>query len=392
AMAGSHYNQAAVALATLKLAESSDPHLGAFQLQLSSAEISQALSGGNASRAAALLRQAQQSGAVPAAQLASWRSQVSKLKQTDEVQHLSTLVRDRIRAGELTSPQSDSAAAYLSQLRSAAPSSPATDQAAKELTAALFSKAQQAAASGDSASKDRWLTAARANGASAGEVAQFGQQLASAQAKAAHLKTSRLLSLVRERLGSGALTSPPSDSAADYLQQLEDSHPGRSAQAAAAHDRGVLAAKLIERARAQMRAQDTAQANADLAAATNWGASAADVAAVQRLGSSSSAQAQPAAGPDLAALAAHLKRTRYAPPQYPDGALNARISGSVIVQYVVDKKGYTRDIKITQSTPPGVFNQAVIDAIRQWRYRPGRYDGHPVKVPVRTLIRFELPN
>ncbi|MGH8296023.1 MAG: hypothetical protein ACRETZ_11095, partial [Steroidobacteraceae bacterium] len=118
AMAGSHYDQAAVALATLKLAEPSDPHLGAFQRQLSSAEISQALSGGNASRAAALLRQAQQSGAVPAAQLASWRSQLSKVQQTDEAQHLSTLVRDRIRADELTSPAGDSAADYLSQMRS----------------------------------------------------------------------------------------------------------------------------------------------------------------------------------------------------------------------------------------------------------------------------------
>ena len=66
-------------------------------------------------------------------------------------------------------------------------------------------------------------------------------------------------------------------------------------------------------------------------------------------------------------------------------------SGSVIVEYVVDKKGHTRDIKVTQSTPPGVFNRAAIDAIGQWRYRPAKFDGRPVEVPVRTLIRFVLP-
>jgi len=42
---------------------------------LRSAQITKALADGNAERAAALLRQAQQSGAVPAAQLNAWRSQ-----------------------------------------------------------------------------------------------------------------------------------------------------------------------------------------------------------------------------------------------------------------------------------------------------------------------------
>jgi protein TonB len=389
AMAGSHYNEAALALATLRLVQPSDPHLGPFQLQLSTAEISQALAAGNADRAAALLRQAQQSGAVPAAQLASWRAQLARVQQTDKVQSLASLVRDRIRADELTSPAGDSAVAYLGQLRAAAPSSPATEQAANAVIAALFAKAQANALSGDSADESRWLAAARANGASAGQVEQFQHQLAAAQSKAAH---ERLVSLVQDRLAGGALTSPAGDSAADYLQQLESSHPAGAAAAAAARDRSVLAGKLIARARSEMRSGETAQANTDLAAATRWGASAAAVAAVERLGSSSPPQTQPAAAPDLAALAAQLKRTRYAAPEYPDRALNDRISGSVVVQYVVDKKGYTRDVKVTQSTPPGVFDRAAIDAIRQWRYRPAHYNGQPVEVPVRTLIRFVLPN
>jgi periplasmic protein TonB len=391
AMSADHYNDAALALATLKLAEPSDPHLGAFQLQLSAAEINQAVTGGHANRAAALLRQAEQAG-VPAAQLASWRAQVARLQQTDKVQSLVTAARDRIRAGQLTSPAGDSAAAYLSQLRAVAPASPETAEVASALVAACFSKAQQHALAGDTAAESRWLAEARASGASAGEVAQFQRQLAGAQAKAAHLRADRLVTLIRERLGSGALTSPAGDSAADYLQQLEGSHPAGNAAAAAVQDKSALAAKLLARARAEMRARNPVQANADLTAARNWGANAAAVAAVQRLGSSSAAAARPAAGPDLVALASQLKRVRYAPPEYPDRALNDRISGSVIVQYVVDKRGYTQDIKVTQSTPPGVFDDAAIDSIRRWRYRPAQYHGRPVEVPVRTLIRFVLPH
>ncbi|MDE2262243.1 MAG: energy transducer TonB [Gammaproteobacteria bacterium] len=392
AMSGTHYSDAALALATLKLAQPADSHLGPFQLQLSTAEISKAFADGNADRATALLRQAQQSGAVPAAQLAAWRAQLAHLQQADKVQSLSGLVLDRIRADELTSPAGDSAQAYLSQLRAASPSAPATERAASALIAALFSKAKQNALSGDSADEGRWLSAARANGASAADVAEFQRQIASAQAKAAHVKTDHMLSLIGQRLSSGALTSPAGDSAADYLQQLEDSHPAGSAQAAAAQDRGTLAAKLIARARVEMRSGQTEQANADLAAATSWGASAAAAAAVQRMGSGSPAQSQQASGPDLTALAAQLQRTRYVAPEYPDRALSDRIGGSVTVQYIVDKKGNTAKVQVIDSTPPGVFDRAAIDAIRRWHYRPAKFNGQPVEVPVRTRIRFELPN
>ena len=392
AMSGAHYSDAALALASLRLVEPSDSHLGPFQLQLSTAEISKAFADGNADRAAALLRQAQQSGAIPAEQLATWRAQLSHLQQADKVQSLASLVLDRIRSDELTSPAGDSAESYLSQLRAAAPSAPATQRAASALVDAFFSKARQNTLSGDTSDADRWLADARANGASAADVAAFQRQLASAQAKAAHAKAEGLVSLVGQRLSSGALTSPAGDSAADYLRQLEDGHPTGPAQAAAAQERSTLAANLIGRARSEMRSSQTAQADADLAAATSWGASAAAVAAVQSVGSGSQSRPQAAAGPDLQALAQQLQRTRYVAPEYPDRALTDRIGGSVTVQYTVNKKGYTEDVKVIESVPKGVFDSAATDAIRRWRYRPVSYNGQPIEVPVRTRIRFELPN
>jgi protein TonB len=392
AISGAHYGDAALALAALKLVSPSDSHVGPFQLQLSTAEISRAFADGNADRAGALVRQAQQSGSVPAAQLASWRAQLARLQQTDKVQTLAALVLDRIRSDELTGPAGDSAQAYLSQLRAAAPAASATGQATAALVAAFFSKAMQNALAGNISEEDRWIAAAHANGASAADVAAFQRELASAQAKAAHAKAAGLASLIQQRLSSGALTSPAGDSATDYLQQLEASRPTGAAQTTAMQARSALAAALITRARSEIGSGQTAQANTDLAAATGWGATAAAVAAVRRLGAASQAQPQTAAGPDLQVLAQKLQRTRYVPPEYPERALSDRISGSVTVQYVVDRKGRTQDVKIIESVPKGVFDQAAADAIRRWRYRPAQYNGQPIEVPVRTLIRFELPN
>jgi TonB family protein len=392
AISGAHYSDAALAYATLKLVAPSDSHLGPFQLQLSMAEISKAFADGNADRAAALVRQAQQSGDVPAAQLATWRAQLAHLQQADKAQSLASLVLDRIRSDELTGPAGDSAESYLNELRAAAPSSPATERATSALVDAFFSKARQNALAGDTSDEDRWIASARANGASAADVAAFQRDLASAQVKAAHAKAESLVSLVRQRLSSGALTSPAGDSAADYLQQLEGSHPTGSAQDAAMQAKSALATALITRARAEMGSNETAQANSDLAAASSWGASAGAVAAVRRLGAAAQAQPQAAAGPDLQALAQQLQRTRYVAPEYPDRALTDRISGSVTVQYIVDKQGRTRDVKVVESVPRGVFDGAATSAIQRWRYRPAQYNGQPVEVPVRTRIRFELPN
>jgi outer membrane biosynthesis protein TonB len=38
-----------------------------------------------------------------------------------------------------------------------------------------------------------------------------------------------------------------------------------------------------------------------------------------------------------------------------------------------------------------VFDSAALNAIRHWRYAPTVINGTPVEVPVRTLMRFELP-
>jgi len=98
------------------------------------------------------------------------------------------------------------------------------------------------------------------------------------------------------------------------------------------------------------------------------------------------------AAKDAAALAASLKRLRVATPDYPASALAQRISGSVTLEYTVDTRGDPRDIHVVEATPPGIFDQAAINAVKHWRYAPAVAEGNAIEVPgVRARVRFELP-
>ncbi len=79
------------------------------------------------------------------------------------------------------------------------------------------------------------------------------------------------------------------------------------------------------------------------------------------------------------------------PPDYPPSAMQQHIAGNVVIEYTVDVRGETRDIHVVEATPPGVFDQAAINAVRRWRYTPVLVNGSPVEVPTRTRVRFELP-
>lgn len=77
-------------------------------------------------------------------------------------------------------------------------------------------------------------------------------------------------------------------------------------------------------------------------------------------------------------------------PIYPYRALRLSLSGEVRVKFLVDVDGKVRDIRITQAHPPDVFDDSVINALLNWRFKPGRLKGRPVATWVTTTIAFEL--
>ena len=95
--------------------------------------------------------------------------------------------------------------------------------------------------------------------------------------------------------------------------------------------------------------------------------------------------APPAAPPPPGALAAN----RTPPPRYPSAAVEQGIDGTVVLVVDIDAEGRPLDVVVEKSTPAGVFDQAAIDAARQWRFTPAVENGKAVPGRVRVPIRFE---
>lgn len=82
--------------------------------------------------------------------------------------------------------------------------------------------------------------------------------------------------------------------------------------------------------------------------------------------------------------------TRRDPPSFPARARSLGQSGHVTLSFVVDVDGSVQDVAVVESVPPGVFDQAAIDAVQGWAFDPGQHQGTPVAVRVRQTLTFQL--
>lgn len=76
-------------------------------------------------------------------------------------------------------------------------------------------------------------------------------------------------------------------------------------------------------------------------------------------------------------------------PSYPDEAKQAKISGIVIVEALIDKAGVVKDVHVLKPLPNGL-SEAAVSAVRQWSFRPGTLDGEPVDVVFNLTVNFAL--
>lgn len=75
-------------------------------------------------------------------------------------------------------------------------------------------------------------------------------------------------------------------------------------------------------------------------------------------------------------------------PVYPAFALAARISGTVTLGAIISKTGVIENLRVISG--PAVLQQAALDAVRTWRYRPYLLDGQPVEVETTVTVNFTL--
>jgi serine/threonine-protein kinase len=74
---------------------------------------------------------------------------------------------------------------------------------------------------------------------------------------------------------------------------------------------------------------------------------------------------------------------------YPSAALEKRLEGKVMVELLVTETGEPKDLHVVQSAAQ-LLDDAVLDAIRSWRYEPAVKGGVKVRVVIRESQSFEL--
>ena len=78
-------------------------------------------------------------------------------------------------------------------------------------------------------------------------------------------------------------------------------------------------------------------------------------------------------------------------PEYSEEARRAKWQGAVVLQVVIDESGVPQDIHVVRSLGLGLDEKA-IEAVQQWRFKPGLKDGKPVPVSANIEVNFRLPS
>lgn len=75
-------------------------------------------------------------------------------------------------------------------------------------------------------------------------------------------------------------------------------------------------------------------------------------------------------------------------PAYPPIAREARVEGTVVLLATISKNGTIENLRVASG--PALLQQAAIDAVKTWRYRPYLLNGQPVEVETTVNVVFSL--
>jgi len=76
-------------------------------------------------------------------------------------------------------------------------------------------------------------------------------------------------------------------------------------------------------------------------------------------------------------------------PVYTEVARKAHIEGTVIIETIIDRNGNVTDARVLRGLPLGL-DQAALDAMKRWKFQPGRFNGQPVPVIFTLTVTFKL--
>lgn len=76
-------------------------------------------------------------------------------------------------------------------------------------------------------------------------------------------------------------------------------------------------------------------------------------------------------------------------PEFTEQAREANFQGSASIELIVDQQGNPQNIRVVRHLGMGLDEKAV-EAVRQYKFRPAMYQGHPVAVQIIIDVDFHL--
>lgn len=77
-------------------------------------------------------------------------------------------------------------------------------------------------------------------------------------------------------------------------------------------------------------------------------------------------------------------------PIYPERARMQHWEDQLVVRYVIGTNGHVKEVIILDPAERKIFDEAAVNAIRYWRFRPMIKDGKPVEVQHELTVYFKL--
>jgi len=287
--------------------------------------------------------------------------------------------------GRLTLPAGDNAAESYRQILAIDPGNTAATKGIESVAERLIANAQSALFAGNTKQAETLTAQAKALNPKATALKDL-ERSARQQRNVAEDKTAQDdLAAASAALQQDKLMPPDEPNAFALFQRVLERDP-KSEAALSGLD--LVRRGLIDRAERAMRASRLTEAGTALALATDAGATEQELVDVRaELGYQQRiADARSGKFDRLYAINELAVRNRHV-PEYPRGAAQREVSGTVAVEFTVDERGDVQDARVVESTNDS-FNRHALNAMSKWQFDPVLENSRPV--PVRARVKFSF--
>jgi protein TonB len=318
--------------------------------------------------------------AVPPKPVVSSPAVAASPTELDSVLNLATA---RLRRGQILAPAGDSAVAYLDRAAQIGPTDPRVAALRADVSAALIAAARLVF-DADITSAANLAVEARRLGVDSSALAALEADVGTALARAKQQQLATRLDTARQRVRSGALFVPASDSAFNYLAGLQADAP---ALAGLAEEWDAFRQAAVVSIESSIGRGDWGTADSQL---ERLAQAPAGAIAAQPLAAELAARRLQETYLATAAPASVMLVQSSAPAVYPPDLLQRSVEGWVELELVVDRNGVPRDVVAKQASPAGRFEEAAVAAVRQYRFVPFEQDGRVYERRLAMRVRFQV--